>query len=99
MKKVTLLYFLTIFMGLSAIVEAVSGFVLWLALPHAGGGRGTGVATEEFWNISRTDWVIIHDWVSVALLVLLALHIVLHWKWICLMTKRYLRIGSASTKA
>jgi cytochrome b subunit of formate dehydrogenase len=84
MKRSEVLFILAVFLFLLSLLEAVSGFVFWLALPHGGGNRG---ADQVFWNLTRTSWVDIHDWAAVALLVILIVHIILHWKWIVRMFK------------
>ena len=76
-------------MFLLALFQAVSGFLMWLVIPSGGykGGRGEELADPTFlW--SRHTWIDIHDWTAVALLVLIIIHIILHWKWIVYMTKK-----------
>lgn len=88
MTKAVKYWFLAIIIALLGIVEAISGFVLWLGFPtgtgggggHGIGGGGTGSLT--FWELSKHTWIDIHDWVAVALVVIVAIHIILHWKWI-----------------
>ena len=63
-----------------------SGLVLKLVLPP-GSGRlpGEGGPHEEIlllWGFSRHQWGLGHSWVSIALLLILALHICLHWRFI-----------------
>ena len=68
--------------GLAFLAEAVSGFVLWFALPHVGfqGGRGLGVANTFL--LSRVAWLAIHDWAAVLISVGILAHVALHWAWI-----------------
>lgn len=84
MKKSTLFFILACLMFLLGIVEGISGFILWLVIPR-GGGRGG--AESVFWGITRDTWIDLHDWVAVAMLVLIVIHIILHWKWIVRMIK------------
>jgi len=88
MKKVKVLWVTAVSMALLGLAEAVSGFVLWLGFP-SGGGRGWGGGFGEltFWGLSRHTWIDIHDWVAVALLALVLVHIILHWKWLLRMAK------------
>jgi len=75
-------------MFLLGLFEGVSGFVLWLILPQAGGYRGgRGAATQAAFLWSRDTWIDLHDWIAVALLVVVVLHIILHWNWIVRMIK------------
>jgi len=97
MTKAKTLFGLAITMVILTMVEAVSGFVLWLGFPQGsgggGGGRGggLGIGNLTFWDISKHTWTDIHDWVAVALIVIVILHIVLHWKWIVRMAKSLAR--------
>jgi len=78
---------------LLSLVEVISGFVLWLAFPRCGAGGGRGWqdggdgGTLTFWTIPRDTWIDIHDWVAVALLVVVIIHVILHWQWIVHMSK------------
>jgi hypothetical protein len=91
MTKAGKYWILTVFMALLGLAEAVSGFVLWLAFPTGGGGRGfgggIGAGNLTFWELSKHTWIDIHDWVAVALVVLVIIHVILHWKWIVRMAK------------
>ena len=67
------------------VIEVISGFVLWLALPRGfGGGRG---AQEVSFIFERHTWLSIHDWAAVALVGFIGLHIAMHWPWIVRMSK------------
>lgn len=95
MKKAMQNYVLVAMLFLGSVIETVSGFVLWFALPHVGGGsRGTAL-DREFWGLSREVWVDMHDWAAVALLLVVVLHIIMHWHWIVRMTKRALTPAAA----
>jgi ABC-type dipeptide/oligopeptide/nickel transport system permease subunit len=85
-RKATRNYILALIMALLALFQAVSGFVLWLALP-AGymGGRGTD--STFLW--SRGIWLNLHNWTAVALVVIVLVHVILHWGWVVRMTRSY----------
>ena len=68
------------------IVEALSGFVLWFALP-SGGGNGRRAIEQAFWSLTRHTWIDIHDWVAVALIAISIVHLGIHWKWVMRMVK------------
>ncbi len=92
MRKSNFRWSLAIVMSLLGLTEAVSGFVLWLGFPAGGGGGGRGwggggLGNLTFWELSRHTWTDIHDWVAVALIIIVAIHIILHWKWIVRMAK------------
>lgn len=91
--RAALLYYTAVSAFLLFLLEAFSGFALWLALSGGDGfqgGRGGAErpAQESFLTVTRSDWIDIHDWAGVALLVIIGLHLVLHWRWIMQVTKR-----------
>ena len=89
MKKATRNYLVNIVMFLLVLFEVVSGFVLWFILPQGGGYRGgRGLTTEASFLWTRETWITLHDWVGVALAIVIVLHLVLHWHWIVYMTKK-----------
>jgi len=85
LRKATRNYLIALVMALLALVQAVSGFVLWLVLPQ--GGRGDG--GTFLW--SRDAWLTIHNRAAIALTVIVVIHIILHWSWIVRTTKSYFR--------
>jgi len=101
MKKVKMYWSLVIGMVVLGLVEAVTGFVLWLGFPAGGGGGrgwggGGGIGNLTFWELSKHTWIDIHDWVAVALVVLVVVHVILHWKWIARMAKSAFRLPRRS---
>lgn len=87
MTKAKTYFVLAITMAILGFTEAVSGFILWFGFP-SGGGRGLGGGGQlAFWGISKHTWIDIHSWVAIALIVLVIVHVILHWKWIVRMVK------------
>ncbi len=84
MKKRVYLFGLVFSILMLGLVEAVSGFILWFALPSGSGKRGL---ESIFLGITRHTWIDIHDWVAIALIVIIIIHILVHWKWVVHMTK------------
>jgi hypothetical protein len=85
MTKAGKYWVLAIIMGVLGLVEAVTGFVLWMGFPEGGGGGGRlsgGISNLEYWGLTKHTWVGIHDWVALALVVMVVIHIAVHWKWI-----------------
>ena len=92
MTKARNFWILAMGMALLGLAEAVTGFVLWLGFPTGGGGGGRGwggggAGNLTFLELSKHTWIDIHDWVAVALVVLVVVHVILHWKWIVRMAK------------
>ena len=93
MSKVRMLYAVVAASFVTFLVEAVSGFVLWLVLPSGlGGGRGRGGGfSGESFIFDRHTWLDIHDWAAVVLVLLIAVHVAMHWKWIMRTTRSLFR--------
>ena len=85
MRKATRNYLIALVMALLAMVQAVSGFVLWLVMPH--GERGWVDGGTFLW--SRDTWLTMHNRAALALTVIVIIHIIIHWGWIVRMTKSY----------
>ena len=64
---------------LSFLGIAISGLVLWFILPSS--GRGLEDASRVF-ILSRSAWKLVHNWLGVNMVAGVALHLILHWKWI-----------------
>jgi hypothetical protein len=97
MRKWVKNYVLFIIMLLLGLTQAVSGFLLWLVIP--GGHRGFGISPGGQLSVatvlwSRYTWIELHDWTAVALVVMVIIHIALHWKWIVNMAKKTMGIQS-----
>lgn len=67
------------------VAMIATGYVLWFALPP-----GTN-RTHELWGMLRHTWGTLHASASLGLMVLVVLHLALHWKW--LVTNLSKRVG------
>lgn len=64
-----------------------TGILIRYVLPPGSGHFST------LWGMDRHDWGQIHFWIAVVLLTGLALHLVLHWRWIIRMVQGCPREG------
>jgi len=92
-KRGTLLYWIAVSALLLFLLQVFSGFVLWVAISGGDGFRGgrsdaQPPGQEEFLALTRGDWIDIHHWAAVALLVIIGIHLFLQWRWIVSVTKR-----------
>jgi hypothetical protein len=85
MKKSVYLFTLVGLLILTGLVETISGFVLWFALPSGGGRKALELS---YLGLSRHTWIDIHDWVAIALMIIVVVHLLLHWKWVYRMIKQ-----------
>ena len=74
------------------LAATVSGVVL-LTMPHGGyqGGRNPYYGQAVLF-LTRDGWNDVHVWGSLAMIVGIAVHVVLHWRWIVCMVKRFARL-------
>lgn len=104
MNKAALLYLVVVSALVAFVIEVVTGFVLWLGFDrgdrrYMAGRFGEWPREEEFLGMDRWAWIDIHDWVGVALLVAIAVHLVLHWRWVVSMTRRAFVPASKESEA
>ena len=83
MGKSKINYFIDILMLIFFIINSITGLITFFFLP-AGIKRG---AYQEFSGIIKQNWVDVHNWSGLLLLLLVVIHLILHWKWIVSMTK------------
>lgn len=97
MRKSTLNFIVDLVALLAILVMVATGLVIRYVLPPGTGGRH-GEGGLALWGLGRHDWGDVHFWASVALTVLLILHVALHWSWVCSTLKRLLG-GNTSESA
>jgi hypothetical protein len=90
MNKARLNYVLDAVIGLAFAVSAATG-VAFLLMGSGGyqGGRNPNFATALL-GISRAAWSDLHTWASLVMIAGVAVHLVLHWKWIVCVTRQML---------
>lgn len=89
MRRNVLNFLVDVVTLLAILAMIATGLLIRFVLPPGTGGRH-GERGLTLWGMSRHDWGDLHFWVSVALGVLLVLHVALHWSWVCLMVSRSL---------
>lgn len=73
------------------LAMVATGFLLkWVLPPGSRGGQGL-----QLWDTTRHDWGDLHFWLAVALLLLMFVHVLLHWSWVCALVARLAR-GTSS---
>lgn len=73
---------LDIMIGVAFVVEVLSGFVLWIVLPYGGYRGGRGYVSSPIFVLSRSEWLRLHDWFAVVIIIGVVAHIALHWQWV-----------------
>jgi hypothetical protein len=86
MNRLKLLYIVDVLMGLAFLVLAGIGLMMFFFLP--GGVPRSG--QQEVLGVLKRRWLLIHAWAGLVFVVLIVIHLVLHWEWIVCTTKKYL---------
>lgn len=95
MKRTTLNSWTDALAFIGFVFLTTSGILLRYQLPP-GSGRldavGTGHRAQEktvsvLWGLTRHEWGDVHYYIALALMAVLAFHLVLHWKWIVCVTR------------
>jgi len=83
MRRTNLNFALDVMAFAGFIVLTTTGVLVRYLLPPGSGRNST------IWNLDRHEWGNLHFWISVGFFLILALHLVLHWRWIvCTLTGR-----------
>ncbi|MBN1336718.1 MAG: DUF4405 domain-containing protein [Deltaproteobacteria bacterium] len=82
MKRSTLNFWLDLVSLLVMVALATTGGIMHWVLPAYTGH------THQLFGLDRHGYGDIHFWFSVLTVVLLALHVLLHWEWICCVVGR-----------
>jgi hypothetical protein len=90
MKRTTLNFIVDLISFVTFVVLVFTGFVIRFILPPgSGGGHGYGYrggrGAEEIKSLlsmTRHEWGDIHFVISIIFIVLMLIHLVLHWTWI-----------------
>ncbi|MDX5375607.1 MAG: DUF4405 domain-containing protein [Gammaproteobacteria bacterium] len=81
MKKPRINFLVDLAAFAAFVFMAATGVLLVYTLPP-GSGRWATV-----WGLSRHQWGDVHLWLAVIFLAIVALHVVLHWRWLASMMK------------
>ncbi len=89
MKRGTLNFVVDFVSFINLVCLALTGFILKYILLPGTGGRGrvlhggrSGEQIKQLWSMTRHQWGDIHFYLALLFVVLMALHIFLHWSWI-----------------
>lgn len=88
MKRSTLNFIIDVIAFVGFVILTTTGVLMRYSLPPGSGRYST------IWNFDRHQWGDFHFWVSVVFFSILALHLVLHWRWIVSVITGKPRVGS-----
>jgi hypothetical protein len=76
MRRPNLNFIIDVVAFVGFVTLTTTGVLMRYLLPPGSGRHST------IWSLDRHEWGDIHFWISVAFFSLLALHLLLHWRWI-----------------
>lgn len=76
MKQTKLNFIIDVVAFVGFVVLTTTGVLMRYILPPGSGRYST------IWSLDRHEWGDIHFWISLVFFLILALHLVLHWRWI-----------------
>ena len=89
MKRSTLNFIIDMLSFISLLGLAGTGFIIKYTLPPGSGGKGRllhdghgGEHIKELWSMTRHEWGGIHFYIAAFFIILMLVHIILHWNWI-----------------
>ncbi len=88
MKRTNLNFIIDLVAFVGFVVLTTTGVLMRYILPPGSGHYST------IWSLDRHEWGGIHFWISVVFFSVLALHLVLHWRWIVSVVTGRTREGS-----
>jgi hypothetical protein len=94
MKRSDLNFVIDAFAFIGLVLLIVTGLIMRFVLPPLQGSRGGEAGPSLLWGWDRHQWGEIHFWIAAGLLVILVVHLFLHWKWIVSVLQGKPREGS-----
>jgi len=92
MKRATINFILDVISFVDLLCLAVTGFIMKYILPPGSGGYGRGFRggrgelvdeqIRDLWSMTRHEWGDIHFYLAALFVILMVVHIILHWTWI-----------------
>jgi hypothetical protein len=75
-------------------LTSLSGLIIWLVL-LGGGYRGGRNALHNLalFGLTRPDWVDLHGWAGLVMLLIVSIHWARHWRWIVCMLRNYIIVS------
>ena len=93
-------YVVDIVIGIGFLFSAVSGLVLFFAGSAGGGYQGgrNPQYLQAVLGLSRDAWKSLHNYSSIAMVVGVLGHLILHWNWMVCMTRNILKKARRGSK-
>jgi len=81
MKRIKSLALVDLLALVTLVIMAGSGLVLFLFWPTGSGGAGKNpFYFSEYLGFDHRGWVLIHDWSALIFVILMAVHLAMHYR-------------------
>ncbi len=75
-------FWIDILAFLTFLICTVSGWALMAIRPGEHGAQTGLLSSEVLWGISRFEWMNLHNLIGWIFVALVAVHLVMHWRWV-----------------
>ncbi len=76
MKRMYLFIVVDVLLAVLGLTLLLTGLLMAFVLPpHSG--------ADSVWGLTRHEWGDVHFWIAVATVMIVVLHLALHWSWVC----------------
>lgn len=83
MKKTQKNFYLAVVMFAQVLMLGATAYIMEYQFECGQGRRGgRGLGRQTFLSRGRHDWGDVHSVIALSLLIVLAIHLLLHWNWI-----------------
>ena len=89
MKRTTVNFAVDLAVFINLLGLITTGFIIKYILPPGSGGRGREITggrgreeIRELWSMTRHEWGDVHFYLAAAFIILMLVHLILHWTWI-----------------
>lgn len=90
MSRTALNFVVDVVFGLAMLGLILTGLIMRFALPP-------GSSRLALWSLGRHDWGDIHFWLAAGVVVIVLLHVALHWSWVCWFIRRIFMSNASAT--
>jgi hypothetical protein len=91
MKRSTINFIVDLISFIDLLCLIITGFIIKYILPPGSGGgygrgfrggRGPNQEVKALWSMTRHEWGDIHFYLAAGFVILMLVHLILHWTWI-----------------
>ena len=76
MTRTTLNFVIDLISAMVGLGLILTGLIMYFALPP-------GSRQAALWGVVRHDWGAVHSWLALSVVILMLVHLTLHWRWVC----------------